>query len=217
VRFLLGCLEDLSGSLRRLGGDLLLRRGDWVGEAIRVATATDARAIHLAEDASGYAAARRRRLAAECERHRLRLATFPASPSCRPASCGPPAATTTGCSRRTGGPGATRAGASRPGPRRGCGCRTGHGQRRWQPAAVEPRDEQRRFETLWTLDAAATRRAALAVVPLATRRDQALGEGLAAVLDRRPLAFQAPVPALTALANRAVAYVEASRLPPAGT
>jgi MerR family transcriptional regulator, light-induced transcriptional regulator len=82
-----------------------------------------------------------------------------------------------------------------------------------QPAAAEPRDEGRRFEALWTLDAAATRRAALAAVPLATRRDPALGERLAAVLDRRPLAFQAPVPALTALANRAVAYVEASRLP----
>jgi deoxyribodipyrimidine photo-lyase len=75
--FLLGCLEDLRGSLRRLGGDLVVRRGDWVAEAVRIARDSGARAIFLADDVSGYAADRRARLAAECERHRLELRTFP--------------------------------------------------------------------------------------------------------------------------------------------
>ncbi len=77
VSFLLGCLEDLRGSLRRLGADLVVRRGDWVTEAVRVARDGDARAIFLAGDVSGYAARRRERLAAECERHRLEMRTFP--------------------------------------------------------------------------------------------------------------------------------------------
>jgi deoxyribodipyrimidine photo-lyase len=77
VSFLLGCLEDLRGSLRRLGGDLVVRGGDWVAEAVRVARDSQAQAIFLADDVSGYAARRRARLDAECERHRLQTRTFP--------------------------------------------------------------------------------------------------------------------------------------------
>jgi DICT domain-containing protein len=82
-----------------------------------------------------------------------------------------------------------------------------------QPAATTPPDEQRRFEALWTLDPEVTRHAARATVPIAARHDPSLAARLAAVLDHRPLAFQTPAPALTALANRALAYVEASRPP----
>jgi deoxyribodipyrimidine photo-lyase len=76
-RFLLGSLEDLRGSLRRLGGDLVIRQGDWTTEAVRVTHQAGARAVFTAEDVSAYAARRLRRLSAECDRHRIALRTFP--------------------------------------------------------------------------------------------------------------------------------------------
>jgi deoxyribodipyrimidine photo-lyase len=73
VAFLLDCLRDLDGSLRERGARLVLRRGDPVAEAIRVAGEGGASSIHLSDDYSAYARRRRERLAGECERVGLRL------------------------------------------------------------------------------------------------------------------------------------------------
>jgi DICT domain-containing protein len=71
-----------------------------------------------------------------------------------------------------------------------------------------PHDADRRFEAIWTLDAAATRRAAQVAAQLAGRADPAYGERLLEMLADRPLALEEPAPALTALTNRMVAYLE---------
>ena len=72
-----------------------------------------------------------------------------------------------------------------------------------------PEDRRRRFETIWTLDPDATRRAARAAARLAAAIDPGTGEDLDTLLTGRPLALEQPAPALTALANRVVAYLEA--------
>jgi DICT domain-containing protein len=82
-----------------------------------------------------------------------------------------------------------------------------------QPGVTEPgddRDLDRRFECLWTIDPGTTRRAAHVAARLAARADEQLGEELEAVLRDRPMAVEEPAPALTALTNRALAYVDAS-------
>lgn len=82
-----------------------------------------------------------------------------------------------------------------------------------QPGVTEPGDDDdldRRFECMWTIDPRATRRAALVAAHLAGRGDAALGEELDRVLRDRPMAVEEPAPALTALTNRALAYVEAA-------
>jgi MerR family transcriptional regulator, light-induced transcriptional regulator len=72
-------------------------------------------------------------------------------------------------------------------------------------------DGARRFEALWTLDPVAVRRAAEVAATLAGRADPALGRRLHDLLAERPLALEEPAPALTALANRVVAYLEAAQ------
>jgi len=62
VSFLLDSLRDLDRSLRQRGGRLVLRCGDPVDEAMRIADEHDAEAIHLSEDVSGYARRRLERL-----------------------------------------------------------------------------------------------------------------------------------------------------------
>lgn len=82
-----------------------------------------------------------------------------------------------------------------------------------QPGITEPGDEDdltRKFEALWTIDPRTTRRAAEVAARLAARADAALGEELDALLRDRPMAVEEPAPALTALTNRALAYVEES-------
>jgi DICT domain-containing protein len=82
-----------------------------------------------------------------------------------------------------------------------------------QPGATEadgPDDGARRFEAIWTIDPEATRRAAQVAARLAGRADPALGERLEELLTDRPLALEEPAPALTALVNRMVAYMEAA-------
>lgn len=84
----------------------------------------------------------------------------------------------------------------------------------WEmPGATQPGDPgdmNRRFEAIWTLDPRATRKAARVAARLAGRADPALGERLTDMLADRPLAFDAPVPTVTALTNRMVAYMEAA-------
>jgi deoxyribodipyrimidine photo-lyase len=74
-RFLAESLAELRCSLRNLGGGLVLRHGDPVGETMRVAAAVGADTIALARDASGYATRREQRLRAAAGR--MRVAVLP--------------------------------------------------------------------------------------------------------------------------------------------
>ncbi|MFG2084812.1 MULTISPECIES: cryptochrome/photolyase family protein [unclassified Spirillospora] len=72
VRFLLDCLADLRGSLRELGGDLVVARGDPVAEVARLAEDTRAGSLFLADERSAYATrrlAQLRRLALDISVH----------------------------------------------------------------------------------------------------------------------------------------------------
>jgi deoxyribodipyrimidine photo-lyase len=73
VSFLLEALEDLRGSLRGLGADLVVRRGDPVAETLRVARAAGAETILVGGDAGAYAGAREARLARGCRGERIEL------------------------------------------------------------------------------------------------------------------------------------------------
>ncbi|MCU0258651.1 MAG: MerR family transcriptional regulator [Solirubrobacteraceae bacterium] len=82
-----------------------------------------------------------------------------------------------------------------------------------QPGVTEPgspEDLGRRFEAIWTVDPVATRRAAEVGARLAARHDPDTGERLTELLADRPMAVEEPAPALTALTNRVVAYLEAA-------
>lgn len=56
--FLLECLADLADSLRALGTELVLRRGEWVQEVLSVATEAGATCIYVSDDVSAYATRR---------------------------------------------------------------------------------------------------------------------------------------------------------------
>jgi deoxyribodipyrimidine photo-lyase len=73
VRFLHDCLADLREGLRRLGGDLVIRRGDPVNEVLRLADETGADGVVLARDVSAYARRRWQRLAEGCRQRRIAL------------------------------------------------------------------------------------------------------------------------------------------------
>jgi deoxyribodipyrimidine photo-lyase len=75
--FLLDCLVDLRKSLQTLGGDLIVRRGDPVAEAVTLAEATDAGAVHLAGDVTTYARRREQQLTVACAAHRIELVVHP--------------------------------------------------------------------------------------------------------------------------------------------
>jgi MerR family transcriptional regulator, light-induced transcriptional regulator len=77
-----------------------------------------------------------------------------------------------------------------------------------QPRPGGGPEGERRFEALWTLDPRAARRACRTAARMAAAIDPATGERLEALLADRPLALEQPVPSLTALANRVVAYLE---------
>lgn len=75
--FLSECLADLRRSLRELGGDLVVRRGDPVAETLRLAEELPAQAVYASADVSALARRRERRLAEECGRLRMDFRTFP--------------------------------------------------------------------------------------------------------------------------------------------
>jgi deoxyribodipyrimidine photo-lyase len=77
VRFLLEALTDLRAALRERGGELIIRRGDPVAQVIGLARDTGADGVFCADDVSGYAAGRRRRLIAACRTARLELTLCP--------------------------------------------------------------------------------------------------------------------------------------------
>ena len=77
VAFLLDALRDLDASLTARGARLVLRSGDLVAETLALARGVGASAVFVAEDASGYAQRRRRRLEEACrgDRTALRVTT----------------------------------------------------------------------------------------------------------------------------------------------
>ncbi len=76
IAFLLDCLRDLDGSLRSRGAGLIVRRGDPVEQAMRLAHRWGADAIHIAHETTPYASARHERLATACDRERIELRSF---------------------------------------------------------------------------------------------------------------------------------------------
>ena len=80
----------------------------------------------------------------------------------------------------------------------------------WEQPRAEPvPDLEREFEAVWTLDPRLVRRAVQVGGALARRADRALGERMDALLAERPLALELPAPALTAVTNRIVGYLDA--------
>jgi DICT domain-containing protein len=71
-------------------------------------------------------------------------------------------------------------------------------------------DVERRFESLWTMDPAVVRRAALVGCSLTRASCPDLADRIERLLADRPLAMEQPAPALTALTNRLVSYLEAA-------
>ena len=77
VAFLLETLADLQHSLADRGSGLVVRRGDTVAEAVRLAGETGAERIHLSEDVSAFAQERQRRLGRAAEERRIEVEAFP--------------------------------------------------------------------------------------------------------------------------------------------
>jgi DICT domain-containing protein len=81
----------------------------------------------------------------------------------------------------------------------------------WERPSERPvPDRDRRFESLWTMDPAVVRRAALAGCALTRSACPELAERIEALLTDRPLAVETPAPGLTALTNRLIGYLEAA-------
>jgi DICT domain-containing protein len=78
-----------------------------------------------------------------------------------------------------------------------------------RPEEVEHEDE-RLFEALVTLDPSTVRAAARAATRVVRAADPETSEHVDRLLADRPLAFERPVPALTALTNRMLNYVDES-------
>ncbi|CAM3142558.1 cryptochrome/photolyase family protein [Stackebrandtia soli] len=66
ARFLRDCLIDLRGSLRELGGDLVVIRGDTEATLRRIGERAPVDTVVMAEDYSSYARTRRRRVERAC-------------------------------------------------------------------------------------------------------------------------------------------------------
>lgn len=69
-------------------------------------------------------------------------------------------------------------------------------------------DDRRQFEAIWTVHPRAVRRAAEVAARLAAQADEAYGAELEELLRDRPLSTETPVPSLTGLTNRAIAYMD---------
>ncbi|MEL7206831.1 MAG: deoxyribodipyrimidine photo-lyase, partial [Actinomycetota bacterium] len=89
VHFLLDALTDLRRSLREIGGDLVLRHGDTVTEALTLAREHGAEAIHIATDVSRFAARREHRLARACADERLAYVAHPGPTVIEPGAVSP--------------------------------------------------------------------------------------------------------------------------------
>ena len=89
LTFLLECLRDLDESLRALGAQLVLRRGEPVAETVKLARRHGARSIHIVEDCTPYARERHERLAQACESERIALHGHPGSSVIAPGALTP--------------------------------------------------------------------------------------------------------------------------------
>jgi DNA-binding transcriptional MerR regulator len=69
-------------------------------------------------------------------------------------------------------------------------------------------ERERRFETVWTVDAEIVRRITRLGAAIAAQADPEYGRQLESLLAERPLAYDRPTPGLTALTNRIVSYLE---------
>ena len=78
----------------------------------------------------------------------------------------------------------------------------------WEHPQPGVPDMQRRFESIWTVHPRAVRRAAEVSSRLVAQIDPTYGAQLEKLLEDRPLAMEEPSPALTALTNRAISYLE---------
>jgi DICT domain-containing protein len=76
------------------------------------------------------------------------------------------------------------------------------------PEELHGPDRERRFESMWTMDPAVVRRAALVGCALTRPSCPGLAEDIERTLADRPLAVESPAPGLTALTNRMIAYME---------
>ncbi|GAB3460196.1 deoxyribodipyrimidine photo-lyase [Streptomonospora sediminis] len=77
IAYLRQALADLRESLRRRGGDLVIRHGDTVAQTLRIAQDKGAEAVFYSEDVSAMARSRRRRLTAASEGARMEARAFP--------------------------------------------------------------------------------------------------------------------------------------------
>jgi deoxyribodipyrimidine photo-lyase len=84
--FLLDSLHDLDTSLRARGGRLIVRAGPWVKTVLEMAQAAGAGRIHIAEDVSGYAAGRLRRLESAAAGARTAVVRHPGITAVEPAA-----------------------------------------------------------------------------------------------------------------------------------
>ncbi len=77
LQFLVDSLADLDAGLRRLGGALVVRRGDWLDEVAKVVEASGANIVHVSADVSSFAQARLDALQARGERQGFAVAAHP--------------------------------------------------------------------------------------------------------------------------------------------
>lgn len=77
IAFLLDSLRDLRSALEDRGGELVVRRGNWLDEVAGVLEETAADHLHLSSDVSAFARDRERRLAEACEQRGVELTIHP--------------------------------------------------------------------------------------------------------------------------------------------
>jgi deoxyribodipyrimidine photo-lyase len=75
--FLLESLADLRDSLRSLGGDLIVRRGPWIDEVMRVVASVGADTVLASADVSAFAHSRQRALTRACSDARIACELLP--------------------------------------------------------------------------------------------------------------------------------------------
>jgi deoxyribodipyrimidine photo-lyase len=75
--YLADALADLDASLRRLGGALVVRRGNWIDEIVRLVVCTGATVVHVSDDVSRTAQRRLDGLRAAGERDRFAVVRHP--------------------------------------------------------------------------------------------------------------------------------------------
>jgi deoxyribodipyrimidine photo-lyase len=75
-RFLMECLQDLKQSLKKLGGDLFIRRGDYSQQLIALAKETNADAVYYIADFTPYSLKRDTKVEAELKKVSIEARSF---------------------------------------------------------------------------------------------------------------------------------------------